>query len=522
MFLVSSFLMLFILLYLFMNHYNFWSKKRVKEGDIKTMLTDNLQILLGSQHLSVMIQRVYDQHHDVRYVGMYQFLRPVLVVKCPDLIKEICVKNFDNFQDHKNVLSETAEEIWFKNLLVLKGETWKKMRSTISPSFTSSKMRSMFNIMNNNSEAFVEHFLKKKEEIITLEMKDVLTRYTTSLIANSTLGLKVDSLEDRENEYYKMGSEAIDSSSLRRKSVLVVYQLIPTIADFLRIQLFGEHVTSFFANIVADTIKFREEQCIENSDVLGLLLEARKKQHCKKQTTEYKETKYKDENFSKSNCIDLDLTDIGIASQLFIFAIGSFETISTSLSFLVYELAVNPDVQDKLIEEIDEINICENVPSYEKILKMEYMEMVVSENLRKWPVNVATDRVTTKPHTIAPKHPGEFALHLEENTSIMIPIFAIHHDPKYHKNPEKFDPERFSGENRRKMVPYSYLPFGIGPRFCIGSRFALLAIKVLIFHLLSHFVIVPVEKTQIPIRLSKNSFSITAEDGFFVGLKRRN
>lgn len=126
----------------------------------------------------------------------------------------------------------------------------------------------------------------------------------------------------------------------------------------------------------------------------------------------------------------------------------------------------------------------------------------------------------TKPYTIQPETPNEKPLHLDKNTVVWIPIMGFHRDPQYYPDPEKFDPERFNEENKDKINPYTYLPFGLGPRNCIGSRFALLETKTMFFHLLSNFEIVPTKKTTIPIKISKQSFQLSIVGGFNLGLKR--
>ena len=127
----------------------------------------------------------------------------------------------------------------------------------------------------------------------------------------------------------------------------------------------------------------------------------------------------------------------------------------------------------------------------------------------------------TKPYTIEPTNPGEKPIPLKVNDLIWIPAHGIHRDPEYYPNPDKFDPERFSDENKDSIRPYTYMPFGLGPRNCIGSRFALLEIKSLLFKLLLNFEIVPSKKTQIPIKLSRKTIiGHTAEGGFWLELRR--
>jgi len=151
---------------------------------------------------------------------------------------------------------------------------------------------------------------------------------------------------------------------------------------------------------------------------------------------------------------------------------------------------------------------------------MKYLDMVVCEILRKWPPAVVVDRVCTKPYIIEPVTPDEKSIHLNVGDVLALPIQGIHRDPNFYPNPEKFDPERFSDENKDSIRPYTYIPFGAGPRNCIGSRFALLEAKALLYNLLLNFEIVPTKQTKIPLVLNKKTFNHTAEGGFWLGFKR--
>jgi cytochrome P450 family 9 len=112
---------------------------------------------------------------------------------------------------------------------------------------------------------------------------------------------------------------------------------------------------------------------------------------------------------------------------------------------------------------------------------------------------------------------------IEKGKFFMIPIHGFHHDPQYFPEPEKFDPERFSPENRHNIDPDTYLPFGVGPRNCIGSRFAIMEVKTIIYYLMVNFQLCPSEKTQIPLKLMKKPLAIgmKTEKGIWVKMVPR-
>jgi cytochrome P450 family 9 len=216
----------------------------------------------------------------------------------------------------------------------------------------------------------------------------------------------------------------------------------------------------------------------------------------------------------------IEITDEVITAQALVFFIAGFTTASSLMSFMSYELAVNPEIQKTLQEEIDEVlTTTKGDISYEDILKMKYLDQVVSEALRKYPPGYVLNRICVKDYLIKPKKDETPAL-IEKGCLVAIPVIALHYSPEFFPDPEKFDPDRFSDDHKSKIVPGSYMPFGMGPRNCIGSRFALLEIKVLTVSLLSKFDLVPVAKTVIPLQLAK-TLSLDAKGGVWLGLQRR-
>ncbi|PNJ12159.1 cytochrome P450 3A43 isoform X2 [Pongo abelii] len=188
------------------------------------------------------------------------------------------------------------------------------------------------------------------------------------------------------------------------------------------------------------------------------------------------------------------LSDLELVAQSIIITFAAYDTTSTTLPFIMYELATHPDVQQKLQEEIDAVLPNKAPVTYDALVQMEYLDMVVNETLRLFPV---VSRVTT----VCKKDIEINGVLIPKGLAVMVPIYALHHDPKYWTEPEKFCPERFSKKNKDSIDPYRYIPFGAGPRNCIGMRFALTNIKLAVIRALQNFSFKPCKETQIPLKL---------------------
>lgn len=188
------------------------------------------------------------------------------------------------------------------------------------------------------------------------------------------------------------------------------------------------------------------------------------------------------------------LSDLELVAQSIIFIFAGYETTSTSLSFLMYLLATHPDVQQKLQEEIDATFPNKAPPTYDALFQMEYLDMVLNESLRLFPIAGRLERLCKKDVEIN----GVF---IPKGTVVMVPSFILHRDPEYWSEPEEFQPERFSKSNKDSINPYIYVPFGNGPRNCIGMRFALMNMKLAVIKVLQNFSFKPCKETQIPVEL---------------------
>ncbi|KAF5271170.1 hypothetical protein FQR65_LT17685 [Abscondita terminalis] len=450
------------------------------------------------------VREWYKQFSKERYFGIHQFFTPVLMVRDLELIKRITVKDYEYFIDHNNLMTEEIEPLMGKSLLNLKGQRWRDMRAALSPSFTSSKMKMMFSLMSDCAEELTQHFRKLNQKLAEVEIKDIFTRFTNDVIATTAFGLKCNSLEEKNNKFYMMG-KITPKFSVFNLLLMNVGATFPKISKFLQLRVIPQSAADFFTDVINETLTKREKEGLIRPDMISLLMEARKDQikatHCNQK---------------------LILTNEDITAQALIFFFGGFETTATLMTFIAYELALNPGVQKRLQEEIDETLLdCKGKLTYEALHKMKYMDMVVSETIRKWPPGFFIDRLCVKDYIVEPSSSTEKQLVIERGTIIQIPIAGIHRDPKFHPNPDEFDPERFNDQNKVTMEPFSYLPFGSGPRVCIASRFALMENKILMFYLLSKFDILRIDKTIYPMETSKLSFHIVPVNGVWLGISPR-
>uniref|UniRef100_A0A8B9GPU8 Cytochrome P450 3A n=1 Tax=Astyanax mexicanus TaxID=7994 RepID=A0A8B9GPU8_ASTMX len=193
------------------------------------------------------------------------------------------------------------------------------------------------------------------------------------------------------------------------------------------------------------------------------------------------------------------LSDHEILSQSMSFIFAGYETSSSTLSFFFYNIATNPETMKKLQQEIDQTFPNKTPVNYDAVMNMEYLEAALNESMRLFPVVARLERVCKETIEIN-------GLTIPQGTSIMIPVFPLHRDPEYWSDPSTFNPERFTKGNKENVDPYVYMPFGSGPRNCIGMRFALLAMKLAIVEILQRFDVINPDPNQVPLKLGIHPF----------------
>lgn len=453
---------------------------------------------------------------------MFDFRSPYFLIRDPEIAKLICIKEFDHFTDHIHTINDDIDPLLGNALLSLSGKKWKDMRATLSPAFTGSKMRHMQSLVNNSTDSAIATFrdqLKDNLENGEQEMKEFFSKFSVDIIASCAFGLEVDTFKVPENDFKKIADRTMNPSGFQVIFKFLFLYLFPKIMKKFDISLLDDHTKSFFRKTVIETMNYREENQIVRPDMIHLLL-----QTMKGKLVHEKDEKVVTDGFAAVSDIEeatkvaLTWSNDELIAQCLIFFLAGFDTTSTTLAFSAYELAVNPDIQETLRKEIE--SACKSLNgeelTYEVLMKMKFLDQFVSEVLRKWTPSPGIERICVKDFTF---EVGEKSITISKDQSILIPAFGWHRDPLYFPNPEKFDPERFNSENIKNQNMNAFAPFGIGPRNCIGSRFALMSVKTVLFKALLNFSFEVSGKTQIPLRFKKSMMQISAENGFWVHVK---
>lgn len=486
------------LYYFFTSTFDFWKSRGVPGPRPIPVFGTFKDVLLKKISLGDYVTKVYNEYKDEPFIGIFFMRTPILIVKDLEIMKDIFIKDFSTFADRGFTTHEKAEPL-SQNLFNLEPERWRPLRPKLTPFFTSRKMKEMFLLISECSDHLIDHVDKLVRRNVTnepIECLELTAKYTTDCIGSCTFGIEMNTLSNEESEFRRIGRDVFHqpwTDLLRAR----IKNFSPLLYDILGYILPDTEITKFFISLVTDSMKYRDKNNIVRHDFIDMLRELKK-------------------NSSKMN--NIEFTDSFIASQAFIFFAAGYETSSTAMTNTLYELALHQKVQDRLRKEInEEYTKYGGSLTYENVQKMNYLDKVFKEILRKYPAGFFFTRKTTSSYTF-----NGTKVSIPKGQRIWIPIYAIYRDPDIYPKPNDFDPERFNEEAVRSRHPMVYLPFGDGPRNCIGARFGIYQTKLGIIKILQNYKIECCEKTQIPYVIDENIFVLSPKNGIYLRIIKVN
>ncbi|XP_054160834.1 cytochrome P450 9e2-like [Oppia nitens] len=406
---------------------------------------------------------------------------PMVMIADPQLIKDIMIKDFHLFADRHD--SITGDKLMDRSLFNLMGNEWKNMRSII---------------------------------------KKLMSSLTMDVIASCAFGTKIDTYEEEkhENEFLIITEKAINQS-FRSFIFYFTFTLFPKLIQWTGFTLHHPSVDRFFRTAIRSIINRRKTDNIQYKDYLQLILNAQNKSlEITADDNDFGDNDddntdkiYGSIGNNKHNTIGdksaaaaannkqlIAITEDDILATSLLFIVAGYETTASLLTLMAYCLAMNDNCQQKLYEEISgqSSSNCstDGNYTYDFVVNMPYLEACIAETLR------------------------DTGITIPKNTIISANIQYIHHNPDYYPEPDRWNPERFMPDNRHQLVPYTYMPFGLGPRNCVGMRFALMEAKTAIVYLVNRYRFYRTDKTPAKLKPLKMQSLFNCGE-IIIGIKHR-
>lgn len=345
------------------HHFSYWERRRIPH--IKpSLLTGNMKEWLRTKHSGEIFAKVYEmyKHRQLLFAGFYFNMQIAVMALDLSFVRQVLVDNFHAFQNRGLFHNEISDPLT-GNLFLLDGGKWKRLRSTLTPTFFVEKMQHIFPTMLIVGEGLQEAFKDNINESGNgvFEITYILNRFSCDVIGNCVFGLDCRSLKDPSIEFFMMARKFF---SARTHSALVenLINLFPEWAKFLRVKIIPQDVSDFYIKLVTEIMGSRERprRRIYKRSYLGLLMELK--------------------SMSGKNGVPLTVEEQ--AAQAFSFFITAFDTCASALGSALYELARNQNIQNKLRKEIirtlDERG---KELTYECLHEMKYLDQVTSGRL---------------------------------------------------------------------------------------------------------------------------------------------
>jgi cytochrome P450 len=371
-------------------------------------------------------------------------VKEAIVTTNPTVIQHVLKTNAENY--HKSEIQvKRMGHFLGKGLLTSHGEVWRTQRRLIQKGFDRKQLDALSSIMQDSLAESLRDF-EIQARMGPVDIYPHLMKMTFGMVGRSLFG-----------------------AQLKDEDINLISRTISTIQEFMVRQTIQPYLNPWFAfsgelrkheemraradSILLDYIRKRRQQA-PGRDLLQILMDAR----------------YSD---------GAGMSDELVLSESMQLLVAGHETSSNALSWLLYLLSSRPDCLEKLRREFDSV-LGEGPLSYSDVPKFEFATQVIQEALRLYPPFWMVDRMA-----LADDRAGDLAI--PRGSTVVVFIYGAHHSPEHWENPESFDPQRFTKAKEKLHTPFTYLPFGAGPRGCIGGNYAMLQILMILSVLLRKY-----------------------------------
>lgn len=381
-----------------------------------------------------------------------------LVTTDPEVIQYVLQKNNRNYLKSP-MHFERVSHFLGHGLLTSEGDYWLRQRRLIQPGFHRSRLAALTRIMQEVIDEFMDKFDKELARNPTVDTYKYMMELAFSVVARSLF-----SADLKESELQRMA------------------HLITVLQEFIIRQIRQPYLNWWFK--LSGKLRRHEKLASEFDKLIqGIIRERRQSgQHYDDLLQMLLDTRYEDTGEG--------MTDRQLFEETAILFVAGHETSANALAWTWYLLAQHPEVVQKARQELQEV-LGDRAPAFEDLPRLQYLSQIIDESMRVYPPAWITDRIAIEDDECK-------GIPIPKGIVVVTYFYGTHHSPLLWEDPERFDPDRFSPENAKRQKPYAYLPFGGGPRLCIGNNFATMEMQLTLAAMLRRydFECVPGQKVE--------------------------
>ncbi|KAF6207912.1 hypothetical protein GE061_016361 [Apolygus lucorum] len=418
---------------------------------ISTTILYRIQRFLSSPSSEHEYKILYDLKTPSKAVKSRSLLHPVYVLRDPSLIKNVLVRDFEYFTDRQHRRNSGE-------LFDLDGEEWRTARRKLLPVFSPEPLEEMFKYFTANLGTLITKISRGLGG--AADVGRPVETSVADIMSLAVFGLEI-TIGKKKDEFTKKALSIIETGFFQS----------------IKASLFGPGPSRSTEKYFNGFLR-KKLQSSGSNDFINLMRRTAEKVEGESEI--FHPNQFFDEEFPDTPLDGkaVQITEEFLSAQVFQFFTSGLQPIASAVTFALYDLSTtSPDAQTKMRNEITSSITKNGGYNYDAVREMIFLDRCVHESLRLHPVVHSINRICTKDYE------SEGTKFLRGET-VVVPILGLHMDERHFQDPEQFRPERFGGSEPRN--PF-YMPFGGGPRKCVGAYFTLLAIKVILAKLVQQF-----------------------------------
>ncbi|CAL9104839.1 unnamed protein product [Musa textilis] len=439
--------------------------------------------------------------------------QPLVIVADAELCRKVGIKNFKDIRNRSSPSPATGSPLLQNGLFLLRDSRWSSTRNIITSLYQPAHLASLIPTMHHYVTSFCHTISTIQRNREDVPFSELSLRLAIDIIGKTAFGIEFGLLNDDDDNdddgscflrqhTYSISSLKMDLSGslstalgliapVLQKPCSEIFKRIPGAADY-KLHQINQQLCDRIDAIIA---KRSSELTRESKDFLAELLNSR-----------------------QTRLAENLLTDSYVRALVYEHLIAGTKTTAFTLAMTVYLVSQHPEVEKKLVEEIDRFGPRDLVPTFDDLhSKFPYLDQVIKESMRMYTVSPLVARETSQQVEI-----GGYVL--PKGTWVWLAVGVVAKDSKQFPAPDVFRPERFdpAGDEEKRRHPYAHIPFGIGPRACIAQKFAIQEVKLALIQLYRHYVFRRSPKMVLPPEFQYGLILSFKRDIMLRAIKRAN